>query len=438
MILEVFAVAVAAGGGLMVALGASQRSALARTWVAAAERCRLTGIAVRRRFGGFMHLEGGRGPLQVRLQMVRLMSVQQPATRIVVQGLPLDLELRLEDPDDPVSQARRRRRQRLGDERFDQDISIDGSRLQALALLDAASRDRARAIFLAGVPGIPRLWSTGSDIAVSATLSRGRLTVDRYAGYRPEVLAQALEEVLVFAEGLLAPLPIEEKAAANVRDDPEPGIRLNNLRELLAVSPSHPATDQALRAAAADGDEQVQLEAAIALGFEGRATLLEIASREWSGDACAARAIQALRSALPVEQARMLLARALRARRPETAAACAESLSRRTGEDVETFLRMAGLERGIVAVAAARALGRVGGLPALAVLRELRDRLSDDDEVQRAVREAIGAVQARTSGALPGQLSIADEDPSGQVSLTSGAAGRVAVAPALDPPDRES
>ncbi len=429
MILEVVALAFAAGGGLMIGLGARQRAALVRTWLGAAERCGLAAVAVRRGHLGWQtRLEAERGPLRVRLRLVRLMSVQQPATRIVVEGLPMDLELRLEDPDDPVSQARRRRRVPVGDEKFDHDLSIDGPRLQALALLDAATRDRARAIFLAGVPGIPRLWSTTSaEPPVSATLSRGRLTVDRYAGYRPEVLAQALEEVLVFAEGLLAPLPIEEKAAANVRDDPEPGVRLNNLRELLAVSPSHPATDQALRAAAADGDEQVQLEAAIALGFEGRATLLEIASREWSGDACAARAIQALRSALPVEQARMLLARALRARRPETAAACAESLSRRTAEDVETFLRMAGLERGMVAVAAARALGRVGGLPALAVLRELRDRLSDDDEVQRAVREAIGAVQARTSGALPGQLSLADDHRSGQVSLTNDEAGRVSL-----------
>ena len=77
----------------------------------------------------------------------------------------------------------------------------------------------------------------------------------------------------------------------------------------------------------------------------------------------------------------------------------------------------------------------MGGLPALAVLHELQERLSEDEEVRRTAREAIAAIRERASGSLPGQLSLADDDRSGQVSLASGDAGRVSIAPDADGPE---
>ena len=423
---ELILLAFATGGGLMVALGWRQRSELARAWVAAAEQCRLEGATLRRRAGWVTSLDARRGPLFVELAIVRPKDLVQPATRIAIHGLPPDFELRREDPDDALTPMRRRGRVPVGDDRFDVNISIEGERLRALALLDATTRERARAVFFGGQPRSERVYHGLEKRKLHVGLSRGRLVVERYAGYSPQVLAQSLAEALTFAEGLLVEGPLEARLAANVRGDPEPRVRLNNLRELLAVSPRHPATREALEAALADGDEQVQLEAAIALGSEGRATLLDIASRGWSADACSARAVQELRSALPVEQARAILAHALRTRLLETAAACVESLSRRGPEDADTFARVLALEHGGLAAAAARALGRVGGVSAVATLVEAQRRLSGDEEFRRAAREAIAAIQSRTSGALPGQLSLAG-DQAGQVSLSRDETGRVSL-----------
>ena len=420
-------------GGLVAALGWQQRSDLSQTWLAAAEGCGLEEITLRRRASWVRHLQGRRGRLEVRLSFVRAEDLARPGTRIAVEGLPPELEMWRTDTSEPF--GRWRTGLPTGDAKFDAMLSVDGNRRHVLAVLDAATRDLAREIFADRRMGETSL-APGRTFKPPVHLGHGRLGVDCYQGREPR-LERLLGRVLAFAEALAPSGALEPRLAANVRRDPEPAVRLANLRELLAETRGHPATREALRAALADGDERVQLEAAIALGSEGREVLLQIASREWSADACAARAVEELRAALPAGQARDILAYALRTRRLETARACVESLSRRGTEDVDTFARVLTLESGSLAAEAARALGRVGGVAAVPALLDAQRRLDGDEDARRAVREAIAAIQARTSGALPGQLTLAD-DQGGRVSLPLDEEGRVSLAARLEPPPRRS
>jgi hypothetical protein len=430
-LLEAGVLLVFAAGGLLTGLAWRQRSALARAWLAAAESCRLEEVRVRRRAGRVRRLEARRGGLDVRLEFARGADMTHLGTRILVGGLTRQIQMRLEEPPEPLTYRPPRGNVPVGDEVFDETMSVKGSRRHALALLDAKTRSRTREVF-AGRRHVVGLWAEVS-LPSAASVTGGRLVVERFVEYRPEVFSNALADVLALAEALVEPDALEPRLARNAREDPEPQVRLANLRELVAESPRHAATREALRAAAADGDELVQLEAAVHLGSEGKATLLDIASRGWSADACCARAVAELRSALPVEQARAILAHALRTRRLETAQACVDSLSRRGGEDVDAFARVLALEQGPLAEAAARALGRVGSVSSVPTLLDAQRRLAGDEDVRQAVREAVAAIQSRASGALPGQLSLAGEQ-SGQVSLARDERGRVSL-DGDDPPD---
>jgi hypothetical protein len=79
-----------------------------------------------------------------------------------------------------------------------------------------------------------------------------------------------------------------------------------------------------------------------------------------------------------------------------------------------------------VAVAAARALGRAGTVASVPPLREAMQRRG---ELRSAARQAIAGIQARLTGAAPGQLSLARGD-AGALSLADGAGepGRLSLA----------
>ena len=77
-----------------------------------------------------------------------------------------------------------------------------------------------------------------------------------------------------------------------------------------------------------------------------------------------------------------------------------------------------------MSVAAARALGRVGTVAAVAPLREAAERRGD---LRSAARQAIAEIQARLAGAEPGQLSLAGGE-AGALSLADGEPGRLTLA----------
>ena len=88
--------------------------------------------------------------------------------------------------------------------------------------------------------------------------------------------------------------------------------------------------------------------------------------------------------------------------------------------------RVLEMERGPLAVAAARALGRVGGTPAIVQLREAEARAPKDAQLRKAAREAIAVIRGRLTGADEGQVSLAGAEP-GRVSLATDPGGRVSL-----------
>ena len=165
----------------------------------------------------------------------------------------------------------------------------------------------------------------------------------------------------------------------------------------------------------------MRLRAAMALGEEGRETLVDLVARADTGDSCAARAIVSLGERLSAKAAGAALRRALGgAGRPLTARACLEALGQRGRPEAEGLLLEAlRSEEAPVSVAAAQALGRAGTVTAVAPLLEAAERSAD---LRRAARQAIAEIQARLAGAEPGQLSLAGGE-AGALSLADGEPG---------------
>ena len=173
----------------------------------------------------------------------------------------------------------------------------------------------------------------------------------------------------------------------------------------------------------------------MALGEEGRDTLVDLVTRADTGDSCAARAIVSLGERLSAKAAGAALRRALGgAGRPLTARACLEALGHRGLPEAEGLLLEAlRSEDAPVSVAAAEALGRAGTVTAVAPLREAAERSGD---LRRAARQAIAEIQARLAGAEPGQLSLAGGE-AGALSLADGEPGRLTLADGEPGQDRE-
>jgi len=239
-------------------------------------------------------------------------------------------------------------------------------------------------------------------------------------------------------------------------------VRLANIQLLARAHAAHPATREALLAALGDQDATVRVQAAIAVGPEGRAVLFETATKEGVEDELAAKAIVALGEEFPISDAIERLQRTRRSDATALPCACIDAISRaRTPEAVAVLAGVLtdaredvavaaaqGLaaspseegERALVAslghdvaavrIAAADALGRIGSPQAVTPLRECAGAHRFDGALRRAARQAIVEIQARVTGASPGQLSLAagdagqitlvEEDQRGQVSLEPG------------------
>ena len=265
---------------------------------------------------------------------------------------------------------------------------------------------------------------------MDATLTDGVLEVrvkeSGFSGSREHVPA-ILAETLDVARLLVAPKDVAARIAENVRRETEPGARLRAVLTLAREFLPHPVTRATLLAAREDASEEVRLRAAMALGEEGRETLLDLVGRAGTGDACAARAIEALGERLPEGLGEATLRRALGgAGRPSTAQACLEALGRLGRAEAEGLMVEALRSRDPqVQAAAARALGRAGTVAAVAALREA---MPPHGDLLRSVgRQAIAEIQARLAGAEPGQLSLAGGE-AGALSLADGEPGRLSLA----------
>ena len=166
----------------------------------------------------------------------------------------------------------------------------------------------------------------------------------------------------------------------------------------------------------------------MALGEEGRDTLVDLVTRADTGDSCAARAIVSLGERLSAKAAGAALRRALGgAGRPLTAQACLEALGQRGRPEAEGLLLEAlRSEDAPVSLAAAQALGRAGTVTAVGPLREAAERSGGpaargppggcrDPGAPRGRRARPALARGRGGGCSlprdgePGRLSLADE-----------------------------
>lgn len=356
-------------------------------------------------------------------------------TRIVVQvpGPPEIRDLRI----CPEPLFKFGREIEIGAAHFDSELFIDGPAKLVLALLDAETR---------------RLLLEVKSKYGLEVISGEIQTVLSDDDKVPAVLPLLLD----VRERLAPPAEIPRRLAENARQDPEPGVRLQNLLVLIRELPGDPETVGALREACLDPAPEIRLRAARELGEEGRGVLLELAEYLLN-DAVSAEAISALEGTLPFERVNAILDRALSRRRGQTARACLEAIGR-SGDPAAVPMLAKVLERehGELApmtawalgatgdpaaeppliqvlqredenlrIVAANALGRVGTAAAVLPLQELADRFLLG-ETRKASRQAIAEIQSRLQGASPGQLSIA-EGEAGQLSLADDPAGRLSL-----------
>jgi HEAT repeat protein len=394
-----------------------------RTWRHAALQAGLT--AVREAQGGLFEggaVTGRADGLQVRLE--RYIDPGEHGTRIVVTGLSHGLSLRGEG----LSTALEKRlvgEGETGDPSFDREYHLLGEAPIAVALLDSETRQRLAHLIRGpghetmGVDG-----SLGDGVLEVRVRESGR---SRSSERLPEVLAHVLQ----VARRLFVPPDIAARIAENLRAEPEAGVRLRGVLMLSREFPDHPAAREALLAACKDASEEVRLRAATALGEEGRETLLGLVEGAHTEDSCAARAIAALGDRLPAERVEASLRLALReAGRRLTALACLEALGRLGRAEHESLLLQAlPSEDPAVSVAAVRALGRAGTVAAVAALQEAAERGGD---LRGAARQAIAEIQARATGAEPGQLSLAGGE-AGAVSLADGEPGTLSLSEEEEP-----
>lgn len=344
---------------------------------------------------------------------------------------------------------------------FDRTFCVEGPIRLVFALLDGRTRHLLR-----------HCVDPKSRLAISLGEIRAVIPLQR--------LSFILPHLLELGQRLAQPLDVLQRVAENAREDPEAGVRLQNLLVLVHELPGNPMTIEALRTACSDASPEIRLRAAKELGPEGRDILLEFAeSRE--DDAFSAGAVSILDRELPVERMKAILDHAQDERSIQTARACLEVLGRRgdaaavdmlaevlafesTLETDELAVAAAQAleatgnpaaepplipalqsEHADLRVAAANALGRVGSVAAVLPLEEAESFLRDA-ELRRAARQAIAEIQARLPGASPGQLSMAEVETgqlslapeAGQLSYATDAAGQLSLLSQPGQPPQEA
>jgi hypothetical protein len=264
----------------------------------------------------------------------------------------------------------------------------------------------------------------------------GRLQIDvaETAVDRLEPVARLL---LAAAERLQAPADVPARLAGNARDDEDAAVRLSCLQTLVrdfraTRTPPPPCAPPATTSKARCGWRRRGPWAprGVRSCWRWRAT------RTWTtrvppgpSTSCGRHRRRAV--AHPGDGATAPPSRTAPSR-PYTARACVEALGR-LGEDAVPLLEGAlRSENEAVALAAIRALDRIGGP---AVVMSLQAAVEHHGgEVRRAAETTLGDVQARLVG-TPGQVSLTAGD-TGQVSLAEDAAGNVSLPEKPAPTER--
>jgi HEAT repeat protein len=338
-----------------------------------------------------------------------------------------------------------------GDRLFDDQVAVHGDRVVVTAFCSASRR---RSILRA---------TTGEG-----SFENGVLVLDLPTRFvTTPALVSAVRAAVALAYRMAAPRSLAASLATSARRDLVPAVRLNCLERLCESFPQ--AAHPVLRAAMRDPDGAVRLQAAIALGAEGRTALLGLAKDTRLDETIQARAVATL-DRVPVQELSRILARAMSRSRRAVALAVVTALGDSgTGSAVASLaplvaaadpkIRLSAI-RALGATdepaaqdalikaldsdasgareAAAQALGALGGVTAVAPLRAAVDAHPLDLGLRRIARRAIEAIQTRAAGAAPGQLSVMDDAGAGGLSLVASDAGQLTLEGAGAPDESSS
>jgi hypothetical protein len=431
-----------AGAAIAVWIGVQERRARIDACRRAMDACGVAPGAQWRSLGIPILVEGSAGELAVRMEPRE--SGEEHAFRIVVGGLP-PLTVRRETMG--LERHSGAREIVVGDDGFDDEVYVEGAPVAALALLDAETRARLWRV-VNGTLDLPG----EAPVECKAALFEGHLRLDvteRVLGGVQRRLTSVLRETLGLAAHLAAVPHGAAGLARNAEQDPVAGVRIANLKLLAREFPREERTRAALRAASAEGPDELRLAAALLMGEEGRGTLVDLAFGALE-DRCGSEAVRALASSFSAEQAARLLESSLAATRYRTAHACLQRLARGTVQPGPLLLQALRVDDAAVAAAAAGALeaagdsaaetpllealdhpiegvrvavaqavGRVGTARAVLPLKALAEASTYTPvALRRAARQAVAQIQSRLGPAAPGQLTVV-LDAGGAVSIAS-------------------
>jgi len=423
------------------------------TWRRRAEQCGLAGIEVPSHLPFLGFVSGRRGRHGLRIDRFH-QGKSNRGIRVVIDGLSDAVALQGEGFGTAIEKTLGSREIEIGDAPFDQGLFLRGEQATLRALFDAETRRLAVDVFAGRVrmePFAPR------RVQMSVRVAYGSLRAefpDR-RGPQEEPLADTLQALLALAERLAPVERLEERLAGIARNDPVSRVRGHALATLERDCASAQATREALVAALGDTDPEVRLFAALTQKEAGRPVLEELATASEAADWCSARAIEGLADRLTLDVGRRALEAARSGSKEKTALVVLLPLARVGGVDVvmralghpshavaaaaaralgavnaraaeEPLIEALARESDEVRMAAAHALGVVGGTGAVLPLKELEQR--GPRGVDKVAREAVASIQARLTGATPGQLALAD-GASGHVTLSEDPSGRITLPP---------
>ncbi|MBI5368544.1 MAG: hypothetical protein HZA54_16030 [Planctomycetes bacterium] len=341
---------------------------------------------------------------------------------------------------------------RIGDPEFDRAVRLRGAEAAAVALLDAARRDRLRE-FVVGRHG---------------RIEHGLLCMELPTLLTDEkAMLGHIEYVVDLAKDLgLRGVRLPPRLRRNAEADPCPAVRRRNLELLLREFPEAPERAEACRAVLAEAESppDLVLLASRPLGPEGWPALQRLAFAPGLEPEIAAAALRHLALELPPDRRLALLEHAMESEAPalhrearerivelgyqpptavllrwlaapgaQTVAYAAQCILLRDGAPAEGPLLFA-LNRPEVAVrlAVTAALGKLGTLAAVEPLRTLAaDAPLLDGGLRAATRAAVKEIQSRLGAAAgAGQLSLArTTGEAGALSLAARDAGELSLAP---------
>ena len=277
-----------------------------------------------------------------------------------------------------------------GDEGFDAAVNVSGPEPIAVAFLGQEARTSVLELLAAG-----------------GSVRQGCVRLEfKGAMSGPGEISQAVESLL----GLVSDLPpgtVLERLLANATDDPNPGVRLRNLRLLADKFRSEEETKRAAEAVLADPEPAIRLLAAtLVRGSQGLAALKALIEEPDISDEVRRDAVRAAGASRDPSLLELLYALVPK-RDPALAEAVATALGQLGKAEAETsLLRLMSRESTEVKRAAAAALGLVGTVRAVEPLLQLAA-----GPLGETARDAVRRIQARLGGdAQAGRLSVAAQD----------------------------